>query len=177
MSLENMSQEELALAQLMRELGEDPETRLGLQALIKKKHPNVATPDLDAAVAMRQLNEDRKKDREEFEAFKAESKAKELEMTKWGEAIGAGHCTYDDIENVKKFMTENGLTEILNGARLWKQEMSLATPTNTVTNVYEMPTDHLDSWRKGGNQNLARTALREAHSMIDEIRSGKVKIV
>jgi hypothetical protein len=178
MSLEGMSAEDIAaLAGLAKSLSDNPETRLPFQALIKKAHPTTSTPELDAAVAMRDLNAKLAQQSQEFDSFKAQTEAEKLEMRKWAEAVGAGHCSYDDIPNIRAFMTENGLADPVIGAKLWKQEGQIAQPTHVQSNVYEMPADLVSKWKQGGVSNLNRTALGEAHSMMDDIRAGKIKVV
>ena len=178
MSLEGMSDAERdALAALMKDLGQNPETRLPLQAVIKKAYPTTATPELDSALALRELNRKIEEQKAEYDNFKAQTDAEKVELKKWAEAVGAGHCTYEDIGAIREFMTANGLADPVKSAELWKQTSQFSTPTAPSTNVFEMPNALMEKWKTGGVRNINQTALAEGHQLMDDIRGGKVKLV
>jgi hypothetical protein len=178
MSLEGMSAEEITgLAGILKKMSDNPKTRIATQALMKEVLPEISTPELDQARALLEERRAREAQHAEFQQYKAEQEARQAEMVKWAEVVGSGACGYEDIEAVKKFMAENGIVDMKNGAKYWKESTNIAVPNNAPTNVFEMPQEHMKRWREGGIGNIARTAKAEAHQMIDDIRAGRVKIV
>ena len=175
MSLEGLTAEHIeSLALLSKGIAEDPKTRLRFQALVREKYPDANTPELDAAMAMKELEENRKKDREEFDQYKAEQEARTKEMQEWAEVVGAGHCKYEDIPAVVSFMTDNGITNKTSGAKYWSQSKTLAEPSAAQTRTFDMPNNFIDRWKQSGAKGLNQMARDEAYAALQEFRSGKV---
>jgi len=174
MSLEGMSQDQIeALAALTKSIADNPKTRLQFQALVKTAHPDATTPELDGAMAIRELAQQRQKDREEFDQYKAEQDARNKEMQEWAEVVGAGHCTYNDIQDVQKFMSENGIMNKKFGAQSWSQSKSLAEPSSAQVRSFEMPSTYIDKLKQGGLKGFNQWAKDEAYIALKELRSGK----
>jgi hypothetical protein len=174
MSLEGMSQDQIeALAALSKSIADNPKTRLQFQALVKTAHPDATTPELDGALAIRELAQQRQKDKEEFDQYKAEQEARNSEMREWAEVVGAGECTYNDIPEVQKFMTDNGIMNKAFGAKSWSQSRSLAEPSSAHTRTFEMPSTYIDKLKAGGLKGFNQWAKDEAYIALNEIRSGK----
>jgi len=174
-SLEGMSQEDIAaLAALAQSVSNNPKTRLGFQALIKAAHPDTPTPELDAAQATFELKKEVSALKEQAEQSRLMAEAKETEARAWGEVIGKGLCTWDDIGAVRAFMTENGIASPENGAKLWKAQGAIATPQAMPDRTFAMPQDHLDMWRKGGRANLDKSAKELGYQVLADFRAGKI---
>ena len=175
MSLEGMSEAEIqSLAALAQSISSNPKTRIGFQALIKAAHPETATPELDAAHAIHELKKQNEAMAMQLAADKAERAAKETELKKWGEVVGQGLCVWNDVPAVQAFMTENGIADPVNGARLWKAQSAIATPQAMHPTTFAMPQDHLEMWKKGGRANLDKTAKEAGHQALLDFRAGKI---
>lgn len=176
-TLEGMTEEEsLALAALAKSLSSNPKTRIGFQALVKAAHPDTATPELDQAQATFDLKKQLAEEKAAREAMQAEYAARDTEAKVWGEVVGAGLCTWEQVPEVKEFMAENGITAPKAGAQFWKQSKSasLATPQAAPDRTFTLPQDHLDIWRKGGVNGSTAEAKKFGYQALAEYRSGKV---
>lgn len=175
MSLENLSQSEVeSLASLAKGLADNPKTRLHLQALVKAAYPETSTPELDSAMAIRDLTAKMDQREEEFSSFRAQQESRDSEMREWAEVVGAGNCTYNDIPDVRKFMEENGIGNKAYGAKAWGASKALATPSSGPSRTFEMPSTLIDKWRQGGSKSLNAMTMETAREALAEFRSGKV---
>ena len=176
-SLEGLSQDEVtALAALAQSISSNPKTRIGFQALVKAAHPETATPELDQAQATFELKKQLAEEKAAREAMQAEMTARDTEARTWGEVVGKGLCTWEQVPDVKAFMAENNIASPMSGATFWKQSQAaqLATPQAVPDRHFTMPQDHLDMWRKGGRANLDRAAKDLGYQALNEFRNGKV---
>jgi len=175
MSLEGMTADQIeALANLTKSLSENPKTRLKLQALVKEAHPDASTPELDGALAMRELAVKQEEVQKEFEQYKAEQEARQKEMQEWAEVVGAGDCKYEDIPQITEFMTSNGIMNKKFGAKSWSQSKALAEPSSVNVRSFEMPSSFIDKFKNGGSKGLNQMARDEAMLALQEFRAGKV---
>lgn len=174
MSLEGMTSDQVeALANLAKSIADNPKTRLKFQSLVKEAHPDANTPELDSALAMRELASKHDKTREEFEAYKAQQEARENEMREWAEVVGSGVCKYDDIAAISQFMADNGIANKAFGAKSWSQSKTLAEPSSAATRTFEMPGDFISRWKTQGSKGLNQMARDEALSALQDFRMGK----
>jgi len=175
MSLEGLSADQIeAIAALTKSITDNPKTRLQWQALVKQAHPDVATPELDQAIATQELHEKLESVSTEFNSYKEQTEAEKRELREWGEVIGAQHCTYADIPEVQKFMQENGIVNKMFGAKSWASSKQIAEPTSSSAGrTFDMPQTFIQKWKDGGNKGLAQMARDEAYIALQDFRSGK----
>lgn len=176
-SLEGLTEDEtIALAALAKSISSNPKTRIGFQALVKAAHPETATPELDQAQATLELRKQLAEERAAREAMQAEYAARDTEAKVWGEVVGKGLCTWDQVAEIKVFMAENGIASPMSGAQFWKtaQAAQLATPQAVPDRSFAMPQDHLDMWKKGGRSNLDKAAKEAGYQALRDFRAGKI---
>jgi hypothetical protein len=175
MALEGMTMEQIeTIAALTKSITDNPKTRLQWQALVKQAHPDVSTPELDQAIATQELHEKLESVSNEFTSYKEQAESEKRELREWGDVIGAKLCTYDDIAEVQKFMTENGIVNKMFGAKSWASSKQIAEPTSaTIQNSYAMPQNFIQKWKEAGSKGLAQMARDEAHIALQDFRSGK----
>lgn len=176
MGLEGVSADTMeALAALAKSVADNPKTRLKFQALVREAHPDAPMPELDSALAMRELALQREEDRKEFEKYKAENEAERSEMAEWYALVQEGVCAIEDVPAIKSFMEQNSIGNKKFGAESWKQSKSIAEPSSAQMRSFEMPRTLMDKMQgKGGTKALNDTVREEAYAALRDFRSGKV---
>jgi len=178
MGLEGVSADTMeALAALAKSVADNPKTRLKFQALVREAHPDASMPELDSALAMRELALQREEDRREFEKYKAENEAEKSEMAEWYALVQEGVCAIEDVPAIRSFMDKNsiGIGNKKFGAESWKQTNSIAEPSSVQMRSFEMPRTLMDKMQgKGGTKALNDTVREEAYAALRDFRSGKV---
>lgn len=175
MGLEGLTTDQIeALASLSKSISDNPKTRLKFQALVREAHPDASTPELDSAMAMREIANKAEKTREEFEQYKIEQEAQKKEMQEWGEVVGSGAARYEDIAAISQFMNDNGIMNKKFGAQAWSQSKTLAEPSTSQARTFEMPSSFIDKYRQGGSKSLNSMARDEAMQALQDFRAGKV---
>lgn len=168
MSLEDLTPEARdELAQLARQLAENPNTRKDFLRLTKKAKPDMPIPELEieeatnAATAKMQneleslRNQMREKDAIE-ELNRRRNKLKEKGLIQSDE----------DIEQVEKVMLDKGITNHEAAAEYWSFMKQAATPTPTGYNPSAIKGFNLDQFWKNPTQG----ARNEAAAALNELR-------
>lgn len=168
MSLEDLTPEARdELAQLARQLAENPNTRKDFLRLTKKAKPDMPIPELEieeatnAATAKMQneleslRNQMREKDAIE-ELNRRRNKLKEKGLIQSDE----------DIEQVEKVMLDKGITNHEAAAEYWSFMKQAATPTPTGYNPSAIKGFNLDQFWK----NPVQGARNEAAAALNELR-------
>lgn len=176
-SLEGMSDDEVrALAQLAKQLGDSPKTRLGMMRLTKELDPSVSIPELDTLTTLGQVT---KKIDERFNAFEAKQTERETTdriLAARRTAIAAGLISEAEVDALETFMIENGMTDHEKAAVHFKNAQRAAVPVTQPTARYEMPQDHLKLYKEHGRQGLSELIKNNAVQDIRDLRSGKIRI-
>lgn len=133
MSLEDYSDEERELAQLSRQLANDPATRKEFLRLTKKIRPDVPMPEIEL-----EENTNRALQAMEERNLQLEAKLREREAI---EELGRRRSqllkkrlieSEDDIQEVEKVMLEKGITNHEAAAEYWAWMKQSAQPTPTI---------------------------------------------
>lgn len=185
-SLEDMTVDELlahsrgleSQAGLLNSLTSNPETREGLQRLLKKANPKLSIPEIDSKDsvlgAVNELREDNAKLRREIQEDgirKRIEKDRATVQTKY-------KLSDEDMKGVEALMVdpENPIPTYDGASRVFiaSRESATPTPASFQPPTYTMP--EADVWGKGiGNKAaLGRIAMDEAYKAWGEIASGKV---
>jgi hypothetical protein len=186
-SLEDMTVEQLlahaksteSSHTLLQSLTQNPETREGIQRLLKKANPKLVIPEIDAADrvmgSVKELREDNEKLRREIQEKEIR---RDIESRK-AKVMSDYSLTEADMSGVEKLMldAENPIPTYDAAARVYLASKQSATPTPaqwTAPTTYEMP--EKDVWGPGiGNKaKLDRIAMNEAFKAASEVFSGKV---
>lgn len=159
-------------------LAANPETREGLQRLLKKANPNLSIPEIDAKDAV--LGEVGKltKSLEEMRNSMLERDVRDRIERERAAVRGKYHLNDADITEVEKLMIdkENPISSYDAAARVHLASRTSSTPSSISFSppTYQMP--EKDVWGPGiGNPaKLNRIALDAAYGAWNEIRSGQV---
>ena len=177
MSLEGMSDDDVrALASLAKSLGDSPKTRLGLMQLTKALDPSVSIPELDTLGTV--ANVKRQMD-ERFSNLEQKNQYKELEERLYAgrrKAVSAGHVKDSEIDDLEKFMLENGMADHEKAAQHFSNARKLAEPAPQAQAKYEMPRDHLSLFKQKGMTGLNEMIRNNAVQDLRDLRMGKSSI-
>ena len=165
MSLEDVSLEQRdELAQLMKELADNPATRKEVLRLTKKVRPNLPIPEIE----LEDYTEKKISSAEE-RVMQLEAKLREKdavdELNKRRQAIvKKGLASEDQIDSIEKVMLENGITNHETAAEYWRWMNQAAEPTPTGYNPNPLKGFDLSKfWKdpKMAARNSAAEALAE----------------
>ena len=165
MSLEDVSFEQRdELAQLMKELADNPATRKEVLRLTKKVRPNLPIPEIE----LEDYTEKKISSAEE-RVMQLEAKLREKdavdELNKRRQAIvKKGLASEDQIDSIEKVMLENGITNHETAAEYWRWMNQAAEPTPTGYNPNPLKGFDLSKfWKdpKMAARNSAAEALAE----------------
>ena len=165
MSLEDVSLEQRdELAQLMKELADNPATRKEVLRLTKKVRPNLPIPEIE----LEDYTEKKISSAEE-RVMQLEAKLREKdavdELNKRRQAIvKKGLASEDQIDSIEKVMLENGITNHETAAEYWRWMNQAAEPTPSGYNPNPLKGFDLSKfWKdpKMAARNSAAEALAE----------------
>ena len=128
-SLEGMSQEEIAgLAMIAKRLGDNPDTRLGMQKLMKQADPSLRIPELDIPIQMQSQLDERDVKLAAMQK-RLDDEALERRIREQRESIRAMGVPADKVADVEKLMVDKHIASHTTAAEFWKAQQSMATPT------------------------------------------------
>lgn len=128
-SLEGMSPEEVAhLAGIAKALGDNPETRRGMQELMKKADPSLRIPEIDIPVQFQSQLEAERNERMALQK-RLDDDALERRIRDQRESILAMGVPADKVADVEKLMVDKHIASHTTAAEFWKAQQSMATPT------------------------------------------------
>jgi hypothetical protein len=165
MSLEDVSLEQRdELAQLMKELADNPATRKEVLRLTKKVRPNLPIPEIE----LEDYTEKKISSAEE-RVMQLEAKLREKdavdELNKRRQAIvKKGLASEDQIDAIEKIMLEKGMTNHETAAEYWQWMQQAAVPTPSGYNPNPLKGFDLSKfWKdpKMAARNSAAEALAE----------------
>lgn len=168
MSLEDLSMEARdELAQLARQMAEDPSTRREFLKLTKKLKPEMPIPELEIQEYTQNAVSASEKRVQELEARLAERDSlAELEKRR-GKLKAKGFVSSDEeIEEVEKVMLEKGITNHEVAAEYWKFMQQAAVPTPSGYNPNVINKFDLNKFWK----NPVNGARDEAAKALNELR-------
>lgn len=169
MSLEGMNDKQRdQFAQGLQQLlnSADPDIRLNTMRMLQKSNPELRFPELESQNA---INSALKPMQDENEKLRAEMKEREFreKTEREHQQIVARGLKVDDVQ---KFMTENGIVNFGTAMEVMEMRQRLATPTAeslSMAGNYDMPGGTSDE-RKKLFGNPAKWARETAHNLIDQ---------
>ncbi len=180
-SLEGLAPEQIEeLADTLTKLYNNPETRGVVLRATKKVTPGLVVPELEleerANAAFKQRDD-------KIESLEHEIRKRDAENRIDRERQGlreAGHSK-EDIAAIEKLMMDKRIPDYGTAAQFFSQERKLAEPTPATSSFGQPPTislpgDPLKALKQGpkGLRDFGRTQASDA---INDLRSGKVKLV
>jgi hypothetical protein len=182
-SLEGLASEDVArLAQVAAALANNPQTRSGFQRLYKQVDPTVVLPELDMEEALAKQREQFHKELEDRDKKAEQERLVRQRTETLRDLVDSGLLARDDIaidkesnlSPIEKFALDNKIGDYQSAARLYKQSLGAATPTNSSPSfVPSAPT--VPKIDLGDTGNLRQWSLNEAYKAVDEIRRGTLK--
>ena len=132
MSLEDFSEEERELAQLSRQLANDPSTRKEFLRLTKKIRPDVPMPEIELEENTNRALQQMEERNMQLEAKLREREAVEELNRRRNQLLKKNLIESEDqIEEVEKVMLEKGITNHEAAAEYWAWMRQSAQPTPT----------------------------------------------
>ena len=186
MSLEDLTTDQLlararqleAGANTLAALSANPETREGLQRLLKKANPKLSIPEIDAKDAVLGEVKTLSASLEKLQNQILERDVRDRIERQRADVKGRYKLSDEDLTEVEKLMIDkdNPIPTYDAAARVFRASRTSATPTPAQFNppTFQMPES--DVWGSGiGNPSkLNRIAIEEAYKAFGEISSGKV---
>jgi hypothetical protein len=145
----------------------DPDTRLGVQRMLKKVDPNLSFPELVQADAISAAVTEVKKTAEELRQEQAQRDFRANTEREHEQIRARGY----KVEDVQKFMTERGIVKFDTALQVLDMQSTLAAPTPEALaqhGNYDMPEDQKEIFK-----NPAGWARKTAHALIDQLKGRK----
>lgn len=156
--------EETLLANVTRELLNNPATRNRLQKMVKELHPENFIPEIDIPNnALAPVNDEVKRLNDEVTQLRAE---REIERRR-AELVSSGKVSANDVSEVEKIMMERGIGDYNTAAELlnFQRQAAKPGPTYDATRM-RLPTDKVDLMK-----DPRAYAMNEAYAALNEMRS------
>lgn len=173
-SLEGLSQDEInGLASVGAAAARDPKLRREFLRLVKATNPNAALPELEQDERLSAFTEAQEKRIAEMEAREKEREAR----AKWdalrAEPVKAGLVQAEEMEDLEKFMKENGYnsTQYMQAAKFRSMERQMAQPTPADFQPKPVMADFKDFVKDPSG-----AARKTAYEMIAQMRSKSSRI-
>lgn len=166
MSLENFNEEDRELAQLMRQLAENPSTRKDVLRLTKKIKPDLPIPELEIEEQTFNAVSYANKRVEELEAKLRDRDALEDLNSRRQKLIRSKGIREEEIEEIEKVMLDKGITNHEAAAEYWSWMKQAAAPTPSGYNPSAINKFDLSKYWK----NPVSGARDEAAKALSELR-------
>lgn len=126
MSEKEITPERLSFLEMAEGLVNDPETRGAYFALMKKKNPGIAIPEVDVRTQMEALVAQEREKREKLEQDIKDERTRNQVREARANALKTTGLTDADMPEIEKVMTEQGILNHETAARYVKQSRELA---------------------------------------------------
>ena len=172
-----MTEQEQAMAAVMRALENDPRTRKQLMGMVRQIAPDVPLPELELESLVDKRAESLEKQIEEMKNERARERA-QAELDRLRNApVSKGLIAADQMGDLDKFAKDNGFdeTQYEQAARLMRAEQAVMRGTSESSDEGRTP-----SWEPGKLDdfvsNPIRTAQERAMDLSRQLRLGNIRI-
>lgn len=171
-SLEGMSQEEISsLAMIAKSLGDNPETRQGMQKLMKQADPSLRIPEIDIPVQFQTQLEAERNERMALQK-RLDDEALERRIREQRQVIQSKGIPADKVGEVEALMVSKGIANHETAAEFYLAQQRMATPTAPEGRKTFMSFS-LPNFKGSKSENRAATK-NAAAQMWDDMTAGKL---